>query len=497
MRMGACPRTVLARAWHEFTKLFGPRTFAALDLTEVSVPQLNRFDPPAFLSDFNTIPGQLEAWHRAMSAWFDAVIKIEQQVIGVSPQYYNAAAFDPGGVVVEQAVTWNAFPKELLRRYGRERALQLADMLWPIEHFGVPSADPANPGGKRLSGVLYRPQEEYCEWHVMRDPDTQRIERITFTSEPPEYWQALFGIVPGSNGIPDMFFPGDRDVLLQLYRDLVSPEVQPEDLVATTDIKDANGNLVTVKGQYHIYNKWNTMHGIVHLNSPPNSLVAEVRLGGDATVLYVDAQGRLLIEPDALIAYAGYGGPNRNSDPTIGAAVNALARLGAYVTLRNPVGLYMDHIDLGGWEAPHGLNVSDFVRIARGTPGMIERLVIEAPPGHDVSVGDLTIAGTPIRFGGQVAECITVKLVGIANLVPKPVKSPPVHTMFRSSIDPFYPRTVNQAPNASTPLPPGTVEAFLHEGAQPGEPAAKPHAAKARRAAVVPKSHNRPLFRSR
>ena len=64
-----------------------------------------------------------------------------------------------------------------------------------------------------------------------------------------------------------------------------------------------------------------------------------------------DAQGKLLIEPDALICYAAYGGPNRNSDPTIGATVNALARLGAYVTLRNPVGLYMDHIDLSGWSA--------------------------------------------------------------------------------------------------------------------------------------------------
>ena len=196
---------------------------------------LARYDPPAYLADFNSIPGQLDAWHRAMSSWFDAVVRVEQGLINAPPQYYNAAVFDPGGVTVEQAVTWNAFPKELLRRFGRDRALQLADMLWPIEHYGVPLADPADT--TRSSGVLYRPQEEYCEWHVLRDPDTNKIERITFTSEPPEYWQALFGFVPPSDPIPGASFPGDKDMLLELYRSLVSDEVELEDLVAPRHIK--------------------------------------------------------------------------------------------------------------------------------------------------------------------------------------------------------------------------------------------------------------------
>jgi hypothetical protein len=29
---------------------------------------LNRFDPPAFLPDFVQIPGQMEAWHKAVSS---------------------------------------------------------------------------------------------------------------------------------------------------------------------------------------------------------------------------------------------------------------------------------------------------------------------------------------------------------------------------------------------------------------------------------------------
>src|SRR6266568_4362750 len=312
---------------------------------------LTRYDPPAFLSDFNSIPGQLDAWHSAVSAWFDQIISNDRAAFGGHPlQYFNAATFDPGGVVVEQAITWNAFPKEMIRRYGRERALILADRLWPIERYRSPSPDPDDTSD--TVGVLYRPQEEYCEWHVLRQGDSDRILRVTFSSEPPEYWQALFGLAPGSNDPPiaDHHFPGDKDTLLRLYQELVSSEVRGEDLVASTDIVDGDGNVIVAKGQYNIYNKWNTSLGIAHLNSPPNSLVAEIQLGADATIRYTDPKGRLLVEPDALIGYAGYGGANRNSDPTIGASVNALARLGANVTLRNPVGLYMDHIDLSGWQ---------------------------------------------------------------------------------------------------------------------------------------------------
>jgi hypothetical protein len=392
------------------------------------------------------------------------VIANDQSGFGGLPlQYYNAANFDPGGIAIEQAITWNAFPKEMLRRYGRERALVLADRLWPTERYRAPSQDPDDTTG--TAGVLYRPQEEYCEWHVLREPNSNKIRRVTFTSEPPEYWQAMFGLVFGSTHPPiaDQHFPGDKDVLLRLYRELVSPHVQPEDLVAAIDIVDTLGQVWAVKGQYNVFNKWNTTLGIAHLNSPPNSLMAEIQLGADATIRYTDPKGRLLVEPDALIGYAGFGGSNRNSDPTIGASVNALARLGAYVTLRNPVGLYMDHIDLSGWEAPDKGSISDCVSIVRGLPSMIERMVVEVPAGRGFDVGDLTIAGAPIRFGGQIAECITVKLVGIANILPKPIDRPPVGNLHRPVIDPFYPRTVGWVP-ANQPVPPGFTEAFLTQG---------------------------------
>ena len=103
---------------------------------------------------------------------------------------------------------------------------------------------------------------------------------------------------------------------------------------------------------------------------------------------------------------------NRNSDPTIGASVNALARLGAMITLVNPVGLYMDDVDTSGWSLPDGIAPADCLRIVRGEPGRIERLVLEVPAETGRTVSDLQIGGVPVRYGGQVAECITVKLVG-------------------------------------------------------------------------------------
>jgi hypothetical protein len=82
------------------------------------------------------------------------------------------------------------------------------------------------------------------------------------------------------------------------------------------------------------------------------------------------------------------------------------------ITLVNPVGLYMDDVDTSGWSLPDGISPTDCLRIARGEPGRIERLVIEVPAETGRTLNDLLIGGVPVRYGGQIAECITVKLVG-------------------------------------------------------------------------------------
>jgi hypothetical protein len=238
-----------------------------------------------------------------------------------------------------------------------------------------------------------------------------------------------------------------------------------DDLICQETIQSADGsNVLALKGQYNPWNKWNTSHGIMHLNAPPNALSAEIQLGADATVLWKTQKGSAMSDPSPLICCAAYGGPDRNSDPTIGATVNALARLGAMVTLPNPVGLYMDHIDLAGWSAPDRGPIDDCVRIIRGMPGMIERLEIEVPAERGFCVGDLRIGGEPIAYGGQIAECITVKLVGSAAQIGS-VQNAALDCTARCCVNLTEPRLLNRAVPFTSPCPPGRRAAFQQEGA--------------------------------
>jgi hypothetical protein len=198
-------------------------------------------------------------------------------------------------------------------------------------------------------------------------------------------------------------------------------------------------------------------------------LTAEINLAAVATVLYEDAAGDATVDPDALMAGTGMGGSNRNSDPTIAATVNVLARQGAMITLANPVGLYMDHIDVAGWELPGGHAAADWVRVVRGQERLIERLVVQSPT-EEFDVSDVRIGGVPVVYGGQIAECITVKLVGAAAAL-NSVKNGRLKLTTAGFVDPANAREVY----ARGGQPVGTVKAFAYEG---GEVAARPAAAR-------------------
>lgn len=438
------------------------------------MPIVECFAPPAYLPDLDSVPGLRQQWHAAVSAWFDDAIATDVSLAKPGPfQFYNPARFDPGGSVVEQEVTWNAFPKALVRLFGRDRALEEADKLWTLDryfndlqNFGLTRND--YPG---LFKCRFRPQDEYCEWRVERDPGSNLINRVTFTSEPPELWLALFG-----NRVPDdrakYEFAGDRKGALARYHEFVGAGVCLEDLIATEDIESPNEGRFAKAGDYNVYNKWNSTHGIVHLCAPPNYLSAEIQLAADASVPRKNPAGQTLVEAEALICAADYGGPNRNSDPTIGASVNAAVRLGAFVTLKNPVGLYMDHIDLSGWEAPDKKSVADCIHIVRGTVGMIERLVVEVPCTRGFLLGDINIAGEKIEYGGQIAECITVKLIAQANLTLQPVANKPVPGPARYEFKRGDPNALLFRLNPGTPPERGFVEAFAGQGVEE-EPAVR------------------------
>lgn len=365
------------------------------------MPTLSRFDPPAFLPDFDRISGHREGWDRYISSIFGGAIgRIADQGVPVgSAQFYDETQTSSEEPIVDKAVQWFGFPQTLVAQLGRSRALRVADETAP---------DP------QINGALSRQQDEYLEWQVTREAG--RITRVTFTCEGPEYWQSIAGgpsiyDQPGRSPA-DFGATGSRDVLVELYREVLeTDEVQAADLYFADD-----------QQTYNPWNVWNTQRGIVHLQQINNTLGAEITIGADGTVLR--DKGGPLTDATRLICCGGFGGAERASDPHLGAEVNALARQGFAITLRNPIGIYMDGIDDSAFTKPGAGGAREaaghYFRIVRPQPtedneGLAVRAVYEvpegelAPDGRQLTVSDLQIAGVPITQGGQLAEKITMQ----------------------------------------------------------------------------------------
>jgi hypothetical protein len=336
---------------------------------------LTRYDPPGLLADFNA--AQRDAWSRWMSDQIDAAREGYPDTTrhdAPRAQFFNLTKVNLAPDAVRQAITWTAFPRNVtITSVGDKQRWTRADE----------SRDA---------------QDEYCEWSVQRDPVTKKIVRLTFTCEGPEYWAFLAESTP--------------NVALQLYRQFVDPAVQLSDLFSND-------------GRYRSRNPWNdsTTQGAMHLIQGSNTLGAEIELAGAATIVR-ELQGQKLTDAQALIKCGKYGDRRRHSDPHIGAEVNALARQRADITLENPVGIYFHELATAGWEAPDGAPGSDFWKIVRGEPGWGVRAVCEVPVGRPYVLGDVKIGGKPIEYGGQVADRITMKLVGVATRIGQSTVTP-------------------------------------------------------------------------
>jgi hypothetical protein len=357
------------------------------------MPTIAAFDPPANINDMS--PLQRQAWHETLSSWFDDnIAAIGGTSGGNRSQFYNPSleSTDPPSIAeTDGSITWQGFPKVLENQYGAgtQQAWQNAEEL---------RNGPDGP---------FRPQDEYLEWRTERDAAGQ-ITRVTFTCEPPEYWEALAEGYPQRYGGPRSHAgAGDHAQVFALYRQLVGPQVQQADLFPG--------------GVYDPHNRWNTQDGIVHLTQGANTLGAEINLAAQATVLRKDGSGPIVTE-NALINCSRFGTPGRASDPHIGFVVNQLAARGFSLTLLNPAGLYIHRLDTLGWTKPGPGNTrvptgDEFWRIIRGSPARTLRAVYEVstgvlrPDGQQMTVSDIQIGGVPIRFGGQIAKKIAMKLV--------------------------------------------------------------------------------------
>jgi hypothetical protein len=337
--------------------------------------KIAQFDPPGNNGDFAGNPALASKWSAKISNYFDQGVSDVNATLasggGGTCQFYNPVSHGLTGPDLTPAsvgnITWNGFPRKFLGSGP-----------------GVPpnfaGAEPnVLPGNARV-------QDEYLEWHVTKVAG--KITSVQFTCEGYDYYEFLGREAP--------------DLLLRLYQQFIDPAVKKADLF--------------LGGTYNKLNHWNTRDGAMHLTQQANNLFAEVILGAEATVRRKDAAGHEITSAIPLTKCARFGDERRNSDPAIGAGVNGFARQGRMITLANPVGLYIDHLDDSGFRLPNGSSPSGWFQTLRGTPGHVLRAVFAPPAGSPFTVSDVKIGGVPVKFGGQIAQHITMKLTGVASV---------------------------------------------------------------------------------
>jgi len=326
---------------------------------------VTRFETPARLRDLPPGSSFYDEWHDEI----DGLLGPGTSGAVPGSGFYNAATTDVT-VAGERVLVWMGFPRELLTTQpaGRREAFRQGE----------------TRGDRAVVPAGMNTQVEYLEWFTSRN-SAKKITRVTFTTETPEYWKALY------RSRPD----GARRVL-ELYRELLgNPAITA-------------ASLTTASGAYNPLNQWNTSRGIVHyiVDGPANTLEAALQLAAGA------AGGSLVDDNYELDGLAA-----TSADPRVVIDVKGLARRGFQVTAAEPIGIYIGGWDDTGFTKPDGSPAGDYWRVVRpvgatGPPAL--RLVYEVPAGEGFVVGDLSIGGRPIEFGGQIAEQLTVLVNGLA-----------------------------------------------------------------------------------
>lgn len=329
---------------------------------------LEKFDPPAYLEDMND--NLKNEWNEIVQKWTRNTSEgypDDYTSDGPRLQYYDPTSTYTSADYSNADIVWTAFPNKI-------RKISVTDkQRWE-------AADSTRDV-----------QDEYCEWSVLRDPETGKITKVTFTCEGPEYWSLIA--------------EKDPDKLVQLYKDIISQDVKKQDLF------DSDNN-------YILDNKWNgktNTGNIMHLIQKNNTLEAEIELAGGSSVVRV-IDGHVLTSEQELIKCGTYGNPDRFSDPHIGAIVNSFTRQSADVTICNPVAIYLDKLDTSSFDTPDGSEADSYWKFTRGNEeaALYVRGVFEVPSDKDFCVGDIKINGMNIKYGAQIADYLTIRIRAVA-----------------------------------------------------------------------------------
>jgi hypothetical protein len=360
------------------------------------------FDPTGAQTDFG--PRLRKLWHKMLKDRFEAkVARATSEIkngLGITPadaakqvRFFSQGS-RPASVALSAAnVSWRALPS---RKGPPSHTI--------YEYFDKSHMDP-------IDGKMLRDQDEYCEWKVFTE-GSGKILRVVFTSEPPEYYHFLYDPTDVDPGAADLV-KFTRGLLVRLY----------QERCGTKSIILADLETTGTPKEYDPGNKWNN-ECCVHLQQPENTLIAQIDIAARASVVR-SSSGSVITDVKTLIGCDPFGRPERQSDPTIGDNVNKLARQNRFLTLANPVGLYMSALDTSGWTTPDGTDPQTFWKVLKGTAdkdphkSMIVRAEFVVPASKKYTVSDITIGGVPIEFGSQIAEQLEMRLGALYGPVDK------------------------------------------------------------------------------
>jgi hypothetical protein len=245
----------------------------------------------------------------------------------------------------------------------------------------------ATPAG--IDGDRFQFQDEYVEWRVERKPDGT-LARVTFTTEFPEYFQALAQV--GAGRLKEevaRLHPGANPTDQELFGDSFNP---------ATATPQARANQFRDNLQSNPWN--NGEREILCLTLGANNMFALFNLLGACGV------PRPNLNPgDVCASSQGACVPDRNSDPSVCIAAQNLARSDRSFSPQDPCGIRILGLDPAGQWTVDGqaMDINDQAA-NRG----IWKLSRNSRRGVFTFQGDVRLAGTRIQTGAALSEQLIV-----------------------------------------------------------------------------------------
>jgi hypothetical protein len=274
-----------------------------------------------------------------------------------------------------------------LREAFDELAAGVAPGTATINWKAFPVTAQATPAG--IDGDRFQFQDEYVEWRVERKSDGS-LARVTFTTEFPEYFQALAQV--GADRLKEevaRLHPGANPTDKELFGGGFNP---------ATATRQARANQFR---RNLPRNPWNNgEQDILCLTLGANNMFALFSLLGVCGVPRPD-----LNPGDVCANSEGACVPNRNSDPSVCIAAQNLARADRSFCPQDPCGIRILDLDRAGQWTVDGQAVDINDEAAnRG----IWKVMRNGRRGVFTFQGDVRLAGARIQTGAALSEQLNV-----------------------------------------------------------------------------------------